>query len=209
MAKSEKQDPVPHQQYLDTLSRAHDYRDDLKEALKEIKLKKGKDGKVDIGDLIDQILEKSGAPAKKHFPGQDHHVKLPYDLIREILDNAQIQAKLNKNGLDDEVIGQLSGRYLAEAQNYGLDTYMSQLQQMKIEDARKSVKEIAGWHGRDDHFQHIDKTTRHTTLANRVRSMYHEENQNRVGERHPLGQYDKSKGYHDYIGWKPPAPGGK
>lgn len=193
--------PAPHEQYLHNLGNLRPYQDDIKDAIrKKVKVKKIEGGKADIGDLIHQILETTQGVAEKSWKSPAIHHLVTYDVLREILeDNEHV---IGKKGLSDEVVDQIVGQYVKRSSDYAQETYGTQLHQMSVEDARKSVKELATFTGMSHHHRHIDATLRHGTLVNRVHQ-YTPHVREKVTDMYNRGDFtEKPGGFNDYVHYK-------
>ncbi len=184
-------DPQPHEEYLHLLGTSQLYRKDLEKALK-ISGKK-KEGKLDIEDLIDQIMAKAKTHLVKHYKGDDERYHLTREDLADILD--ELKEEIQKaEGLDEDTARTIAANYVNRANQISLTKYGTKLRMLPMKKAQESVKAVATFTGNEHHHPHIDRTQKYDTLVSRVQTRYHEDVLGKTTEMVRKGQTQKAAG---------------
>ena len=189
--------PEPHEEYLHGVGTLHPYNKDLKKALKGIKAKV-EDNKLNIDDLIEQIIAKSGPAIGKHWKdAKSQHFQFNWDELRDILEQHEDEIK-EDGGISDELAIALAGAYRDKASGYIQGSYQSHLQQMPIEKGRESLAHIARFTGKEHHIKNrINRTMRHDSLSKKV-GLYHEDVSTKTTELVKGKDVKEKKGLYDF-----------
>ena len=189
--------PEPHEEYLHGMGVLHPYNKELKKALKGIKAKVD-DGKLNIDDLIEKIIAKSGPAIGKHWKDtKSHHFQFTWEELRDILEEHEDEIK-EEGGISDELAIALTGAYRDKASSYVQGSYQSRLQQIPIEKGRESLAYIARFTGNEHHIKRrIDRTVRHDSLAKKV-GLYHDATRTKADELVGKKDVKEKKGLYDF-----------
>ena len=183
-------DPQPHEEYLHQLGTSDLYRRDLAKALK-ISAKK-KEGKLDIDDLIDQIMAKATTHLGKHYPGADERYHLTREDLADLLQELKQEIE-KEGGLDDDTARTIAANYVSRANQLALTKYGTKLRMLPLDQAKESVKRVATFTGNEHHHPHIAQTQKYDTLVTRVQTRYHEDVLGKTTEMVRKGQTGKAK----------------